>query len=207
MLAFQWIGFYAGLNAGGRWTELGAALHRLDTGSTERLAFAPGGFSGGAQAGYLFQAGHLAAGIEISYIGGVLAEDTRPSAVQADRSRTLSLGNMATAALRAGWAQDRWLAYVKGGLAAALVNVRTGIASTGAPTSESSQYEYGWTAGVGVEYALTDTLVAGLEYAYLSVGGEDRGQAQLTGYAPLAHETVEADAHIITARLNYKLAR
>jgi outer membrane immunogenic protein len=207
VLAYQWSGFYSGLSAGNRWTELGAVLHRLDTGSVERLAFAPKGFVGGTQAGYLTQIGHMVAGIEVSYAGGLLTQDTKVSSIQPDRTRTLALGNAATATLRAGWAQDRWLVYAKGGLAAARINVRSNMASTGQMTSESSESGYGWTVGTGIEYALTDTISAGLEYDYISIAANDRGQSQSAGFSALAHEAVQAGAHILTARLNYKFTR
>jgi outer membrane immunogenic protein len=167
--------------------------------------FTPKEFSGGIHIGYLTQIGRLAAGFEVSYSGGPLAEQTRTSQILTDRTRTIGIGNVASATLRMGWTEDRWLTYVRGGLAAALINVRTNIASTGELSSASSEYDYGYTIGAGIEYALTDTLSAGLEYSYFEFAAQNRGPAQLIGYAPLAYENVRADAHLISARVTYRL--
>ncbi len=80
------------------------------------------------------------------------------------------LNTLATARLRAGVTADRALFYVTGGVAAGHVanEFQIGVPGLGlgfGPWSDSGLL-WGYTAGVGVEYAVTDNVTAKLEYLY-----------------------------------------
>ena len=66
---------------------------------------------------------------------------------------------------RVGVAFDRFLLFGTGGWATG--NPSTAFALTGsAPFVTTGARSNGWTAGVGLEYAITDTILGRIEYRY-----------------------------------------
>lgn len=87
------------------------------------------------------------------------------------------LENLATARIRAGVAADKALFYVTAGLAAGSVANKFQLAVPGlgqsyGPWSDSGLL-WGYTAGAGVEYAVTETVTAKLEYLYYDLSDRD----------------------------------
>lgn len=72
------------------------------------------------------------------------------------------------ARVRLGYAVDRFLPYVAGGVAFGEINGW----NDGAPEDEFSDTYTGWTIGVGTEYAFTDNLIGRVEYRYTDFGNE-----------------------------------
>jgi outer membrane immunogenic protein len=69
---------------------------------------------------------------------------------------------------RLGFAFDRFLIFGTGGWATG--NPSTAFAPTGAaPFVTTGGRSNGWTAGGGLEYAITDTILARVEYRYTDV--------------------------------------
>jgi outer membrane immunogenic protein len=68
-----------------------------------------------------------------------------------------------TTRARVGYAFDRWLPYVTGGVA-------YGNIQAAQPTGTSSNTNVGWTAGAGVEYAISRNWSAKLEYLHIDLG-------------------------------------
>ncbi len=192
-----------GVSIGSRWAEMGSALARLDNTPSERFDFVGRGVIGGTHVGYLEQFGHLVAGIELSISAGTVEESTL-SAVVADRSRAMTLASMYQAVGRIGYAQDHWLVYAKGGFAIAAVSVSSGMASTGQLTTSSQGFAQGWTVGAGLEYALTDSIVLGTDYSYVSLEADDRRGVQRPGFANVRHTGIHADSHVVMTRLSYR---
>jgi outer membrane immunogenic protein len=67
---------------------------------------------------------------------------------------------------RVGYALDRALLYVAGGVA--FGDVKTGIVNGASYTSD----RVGWTIGAGVDYAFTNNLIGRVEYRYTDLGSE-----------------------------------
>ncbi|MER9841262.1 porin family protein [Mesorhizobium australicum] len=65
--------------------------------------------------------------------------------------------------LRAGYAFDRFLPFVTGGVAFAKYSGATNFLGG---SSEISDTRVGWTLGAGLEYAVTDNLIGRVEYRY-----------------------------------------
>jgi outer membrane immunogenic protein len=72
---------------------------------------------------------------------------------------------------RLGWASDRWLLYVKGGIAGASDKYKVvGTFQANPFDFEGEDIRFGWTAGGGVEWALFDNWSAKLEYDLYDFG-------------------------------------
>ena len=154
---FSWSGFYLGLNGGygfgqSKWTSPLVTLGGFNI---------DGGLAGGTVGGN-YQWGQFVVGVE----GDVDWQNLRGSQTTG-LCATVVVGScaaasnwMSTIRARAGFAVNRALLYATGG--AAFTNVKP---STGAlPYGGGS--EPGWTAGAGVEFAMTDSWTVKAEYLY-----------------------------------------
>ncbi|MBO0144652.1 porin family protein [Agrobacterium sp. Ap1] len=145
--AYDWSGFYLGAQGGYNWNQatLFGSEVGLDSGSV------------GAHAGYNFQRGNFVFGIENDFNYNV--EDNGDANVEWD----------ASGRGRVGYALDRTLFFATAGVAAAGVKVD----SLGA--GKEDDILIGWTAGGGVEHALTDNILIRGEYRYTDFGNKDFG--------------------------------
>jgi outer membrane immunogenic protein len=153
--AYNWRGFYAGLNAGYEW------------GSITNNGAEPSGLFGGAQIGYNWQAGQFVLGAETD-IQGSGADDTFAP-------WKFSNPWFGTLRGRAGFALNNILVYATGGLAYG------GITGEVAGLDESKTH-IGWTVGAGMEVGFTPNWSAKVEYLYMdlsdrsySITGADNG--------------------------------
>ncbi|MDB5571428.1 MAG: porin family protein [Hyphomicrobiales bacterium] len=232
---FTWTGFYVGLNAGVAFGGDRGNLGIIATGdqstyySTEynRYYGALGrnddnntAFTGGVQAGYNWQFGAMVLGIEtdINYRGhsnndsfGFAIPSTGYSfAYNGDKG-----GNwFGTLRPRIGFAMDRTLLYVTGGLAygktggggsAYVYETATGIPLNGYSWgSSNSGTNWGWTLGAGVEHAFSNNWTAKLEYLYVDL---DKGDKTLVGPVgtPITFVNDRKDTFsVVRVGLNYK---
>jgi outer membrane immunogenic protein len=191
--AFNWNGFYVGMNAGYAWGHsswsdpaVGADSGKFHTG---------GGLVGG-QLGYNWQTGAVVLGIETDAdwmsvkgstagLGGVCLADgggmcqTQQSWVGTTRGRL-------------GYAFDRWLPYVTGGVA-------YGNIQAVQPTSTTASTNVGWTAGTGLEYGIDRNWSAKVEYLHI-----DLGTATLFGSASgTSTLAVPASNNLVRTGINY----
>jgi outer membrane immunogenic protein len=176
---FSWTGFYVGINGGYAWGQsswsdsvVGADSGKFNT---------SGGLVGG-QLGYNWQTGPVVLGIETdadwmglkggtSGTGGVCAADGGGQC----QTRQSWLG---TTRARIGYAFDRWLPYITGGVA-------YGNVQAVQPTGTSTGTNVGWAAGAGLEYAIDHNWSAKLEYLHVDLGtatfmGAASGTSSLT---------------------------
>jgi opacity protein-like surface antigen len=167
---YDWTGLYVGASVGSTWGR----THWNDQGGTTDPDFA--GVLGGGQVGFNYQTGRFVWGIEAD------AGDSNARGAAACPSQPLLLtceddvGAMGSVAGRFGYAWGRALFYGKGGWAYGAVKAGTslnfidpGVASppaSAAGLAHSTNWESGWTAGVGMEFALTDKWSAKAEYMH-----------------------------------------
>jgi outer membrane immunogenic protein len=203
---WSWSGFYVGGHAGGAWGD--ADWNHANPVPNQPISASPSGFVGGGQIGLQHQWGSWVAGVELSFSGAKL-DDTVNSTVVADRSRSMDISNIFLAGVRLGYAMDRSLLYVKGGYANAEVEISSNVVSSGALTSSSSKRENGWNIGAGWEYAVSPNVIFGVQYDFISLDGSDRLNTQTPAFAGSTthHLDVDADIHVVTARLSYKFGR
>jgi outer membrane immunogenic protein len=142
-VAFDWTGFYVGANAGYGFSGDFDENAGLDLNSGD-------GFIGGVQAGYNYQFNPLVVGIE-----GEIDYANISDRFEGNRGDLNWRGSLTP---RLGFAIDRFMPYVKAGLAFGKVEVDTG--------DKDSNTLYGWTAGIGAEYAVTNNVTVRAEYNY-----------------------------------------
>lgn len=123
------------------------------------------GFLGGVQLGYNYEINRLVLGVEGDF----------------DATGMRFFGNdvnyLASVRGRVGLAVNRWMIYGTGGYAYA--------------HASGGLHDGGWVAGGGVEWAMTDHIVPGIEYLHY-------------GFNDFSHTGLDADADVIRVRLSYK---
>jgi outer membrane immunogenic protein len=183
---YDWTGFYAGINGGwgfgsSEWSAA-TATHSFDI---------DGGLVGGT-VGYNYQMGLWVLGLE----GDIDWSDIRGSAVNAPClgvSCETRNSWLATARGRIGYSFGRFMPYVTAGGAFGDVKMNPiGLAS-------QTDTRAGWTAGGGVEFALTGPWTAKVEYLYVDLGNETCNAANC-GIAT----SVDFTSNIVRAGLNYR---
>jgi len=173
---YDWNGFYVGLQTGAGWSRM------RDNGAA--ATYGINGFMLGAHAGYNFQSSNFVFGVE----GDVNYNWNRTQLVPGYFGATRW---DASVRARAGYAIDRTLLYVTGGIAFTNLHVDRPVA----PTSVDMGYT-GWTLGAGVEHAFTKNLTARLEYRYTNFGRQ-------TVPAPLVG-TVDLHKNQVLVGVSYK---
>ncbi|EFO31785.1 22 kDa outer membrane protein [Roseibium sp. TrichSKD4] len=154
---FDWSGAYAGGSLG--WVWSGFDTTSSPTGSFDHDT---NGFSGGVHGGYNFAiTPNIVAGVELDFQMTDLYENTVRNGVNV---KTSSAWN-SSARARLGYAMDRFLVYGTAGLAIADLSINANGAS-------EDTTALGWTAGAGVEGAISNNLTARVEYLYQDFGRE-----------------------------------
>jgi len=157
---FTWSGLYVGLNAGVGWAGSNN-LYINDSlfGPSSLSIGSDAGFVGGGQIGYNFQTGAFVFGVETD----IQYADLGSKANWGGYSYSFNGGSsqyFGTVRARVGYAFDRVLVYVTGGLAYGGLNTNW----WGGNNSNT-----GWTLGGGVEYAFTNNWTAKIEGLYVNL--------------------------------------
>ena len=194
--AYDWSGFYIGINGGG-------ATSRFDWNADgfgdEGSHNATGGTVGG-QFGYRWEMSSWVFGLEAQgnwadFKGSNLSQQF---AGQTNQTKIDAFGLFTG---QIGYAWDRTLVYVKGG--AAVTDNKYTANSTLPPLigiDTASETRWGATVGVGIEYAFAPGWSLGFEYDHLFMGNNDVNSA--TGFLIADH--IKEDVDLFTVRVNYK---
>lgn len=165
--AFDWTGFYLGLNAGygfnGFYGDDVAVTGYGHIGSLD----VNGGFFGG-QVGYNYQINQIVLGLEGDVQWAALYDNDHNNKVNAGMSSDPDW--FGTLRGRAGFAVDQALFYATGGLAWGQTDYKVQIDKT--VDIHDDYFHWGWAAGAGVEYAFDSNWSAKLEYLYVNLGQE-----------------------------------
>ena len=184
---YDWRGPYFGIQGGG--IADGNAVARDLFGNSLSQSFT-GGF-GGVFGGYNFQSGNVVFGIDNDFSLTSVDEALGGFA-------SVELTTLSTTRLRVGYAFERVLPFVTAGLAYSSVDFRNFEGFT------DDQFQFGWTAGAGVEYAATDNIKVRVQYNYIDLGDDD------FSFNPLGtFDTVNLeldDIHAIRAGVSIKTA-
>jgi len=177
----NWTGFYVGINGG-----YGFGKSNWDVPS---LQLKPKGPLAGVTLGYNFQTGLWVWGLEADGDWSGI----KNSADCFGGSCETKLSWLATGRGRLGYAGwSNWLPYITGGAA-------FGDVKASSPIGGTSKDKLGWTAGLGVEYAMWTNWSVKLEYLYVDLGKFDCGLN--CGAIP---DNVSFKTNIVRAGLNYR---
>jgi opacity protein-like surface antigen len=177
----NWSGVYVGGHLGGAWSDARWSDPFGPTPGTHGAENAPGfgdltqahGPLGGGQAGLDWQTGQWVFGLQV---------DADYATIRGDNTCFSGLGGvncehqvnaLATLTGRAGFAWGRSLFYVKGGGAFASTDYNLNGNTNGSLTlglGTTTIDKFGWTAGLGLEYAITDHWTTSFEYDHIGLG-------------------------------------
>jgi len=167
--AYNWSGIYFGAQIGKAWGESRFIVDSNDSFSNPD----PSGFFGGLYLGYNFQ---LKSGIvvgvdaDVSFGGGdgsdiVTSVSGVPLPFEVVKADVIRYGAVRA---RLGYAIDRYLPYVAGGVTFA--DVEHTLDVFGARFGSFRARYQGWTVAAGLEYALADALLVRGEYRHSDFG-------------------------------------
>ncbi|MCX5512543.1 hypothetical protein C3941_04390 [Kaistia algarum] len=200
---FDWSGGYAGLHAGWGWGKetdncsqsengpctIGSGLG-LGLGQSAD-SFNLNGFVGGAHIGYNYMLQQrFMFGVEGDFDYANLNGSHAFGAVGSLGTLELNTNWEGSVRLRAGYAVDRFMFFATGGVAFADAD----LAFNGVT---DSNIHVGWTAGGGVEYALTPNLLGRFEMRYSDFNS-------MTYQTPLGPVDAGFDQTVATVGLSYK---
>lgn len=225
---FSWTGAYIGGQIGGSWSDSNVRTERnlgfQPIGYTKGTNWSPDGdgFVGGLYAGYNFEVGNnVVLGAETDFVWG----DVKDSYSSIDRYTADSVYNYnaegkikqkwaGATRVRVGYAMDRFMPYVAGGVAYTKVET-SGLnyltsANPAAPTVQAgsalgynaSNTLTGWTIGAGVDYAVTDNVLVRLEYRYADYGDKTNTYTHTSGQT--FKETVDYKSNDVRVGVAYK---
>lgn len=190
---YNWNGVYIGLNGGAHFsTDVDSAFASANNfwpngvpslmNAAVPFTMNLTGATRGGQVGINWHVSMFVFGAE-GDIMGLSGTGTRNQTViwpstpqQATLSDSVSDHWLATVRGRAGLAFDRTLVYLTAGGAASNWSIThtysdNFLAGTSPTTDRVSVTRFGWTAGVGIEYAFADGWSGRLEYLYANLGG------------------------------------
>jgi outer membrane immunogenic protein len=191
--AFSWTGCYAGAHIGGGWahkdiTDPVALVQDQISGGpvtagVTTVGLSPNGYLIGGQFGCDYQA--AGSNWVLGFEGAVSGANIKgqkvvalPAGDPGDQALvTARMDFIASGTVRLGYAWDRWLAYVKGGVAGAsdkytVVGVFQAITNPTPFNFQGLDVRAGWTAGGGVEWAFWENWSAKLEYDFYGFGNK-----------------------------------
>ena len=172
---YDWTGAYLGAQVGYGWGNGGVQYHG---GADPFSDISPDGFLAGIYAGYNHQ-------FSSRWVLGVDADITwhnaddwayrqvpgSPPFNDPDYMDGQDIKWSAALRGKVGYAVDRWLPYVAGGVSVAKVNL--GNIDGGIYTDFGDATFTGWNLGVGVDYAWSDNLLLRAEYRYTDFGNKN----------------------------------
>jgi outer membrane immunogenic protein len=180
---YSWSGFYLGVNGGYGWGRSDWNGFASDTDISGGMV--------GLTAGYNWQAPGspwvfgLEGDIDWTNIKGSYTNLACPTGCEIKNSW------LGTVRGRLGYAMDRVMPYVTGGLAVGDVRAtQAGVASV-------SETNAGWTVGAGIEAAVAANWTAKLEYLYVDLG-------DVSCAACLRASNVDFQSHVVRAGLNLR---
>lgn len=191
---FSWTGFYIGGNVGWGWAD---NTYDYTPFASPTYSYNPGtsnGFTGGLQLGYNYQfVNNVVLGVEADFnwadinTSGVLVGGPLGGGVIDQK-----VDYFGTIRARLGYAVDRFLPYITGGVAYANTKYTDPFGLS------DSNLKWGWTAGAGIEYAITNNWTVKAEYLYL---GFDNSS---TNYFNGDQLTVGSNIQTARVGVNYK---
>lgn len=210
----DWSGFYVGINVGG---QFGHSENRdLDDYDLPNhpWGYSESGFTGGGQIGYNFQFHWLVLGAEgdIGYMNLDGSGGEPDPAVGSDAIGKSTSDFFTTFRGRVGVALNCWLIYATGGgigvnyHTQVVDNCDTGNCGPGLIDASTTDFNWGYTVGGGIERMIGRHWTFKVEYLYFALGTQS-----FSGVETVSGRSIgtfgfdgETAGHIVRAGLNYK---
>jgi outer membrane immunogenic protein len=205
VVVWSWTGCYVGIEGGGAWGR-----------SKHQSFFSPGLGTAGDFTSWYDVSGGLA-GVEYgcnqqfggNWVFGVEG-DFSWSGKKGSSGEVLPFGTpgftdetrekwLSTTRARIGWSWDRAWWYFTGGLASAKVEGRVTV--PGVATFADTHTLYGWTVGVGLEYAFWNNWSVKAEYLYVRL---ETQAYQFLGTGLAQRMGIPLDDHVFRVGLNWR---
>ncbi|MEZ2332124.1 outer membrane protein [Mesorhizobium sp. RCC_202] len=214
--AYDWSGFYVGghigfANGNVRATDVtqpnGGFFTDLVPAGTEGFGFRDTNIAGGAHVGWQHQWDQFVLGGEASWtFTGIDKTIVSPYFPDSD-TETGKIQHYATVVGKVGYAFDRFMIYAKGGYAGGKVGFKARD-NDALVTYEQNEWHNGYAVGAGIDYALTDKVILGVDYTHIDLGsktstGNNVFDDGSLGANPETYK-VKARADAVMARLTYK---
>jgi outer membrane immunogenic protein len=205
---YTWTGFYIGGNLGADWSK---ASFSDSAGSTFSSTTSTTGFLGGGQFGANYQFGPygIVVGAEAMF-DWLSNPNSTITATNGVNTATASFTNrwLTTATGKLGYGWDRVLLYGKGGFAWVSNSGSNATINGTAFGLSTNSTAWGWTGGIGVEWAFFDNWSVRAEYDFIGLQNQTFGLPVTTPPGNFANDTISMSSHniqMVTVGVNYKL--
>lgn len=195
---YDWTGFYVGGHFGYGDASFGPDTHPMPEQGVA-LPHSATGLTGGYQLGYNRQfANRIVLGIEAD--ATFTSPTDGPALARVPAPFHTTIDYVGTVRGRIGYAFDRFMPYVTGGVAWGHTRIHVNDADGVTPLFPVGHYQTGWTAGFGLEYAVSGNWTAKAEYEYVDLS---RQAYDLSGFG-LGSINVDPRIHLFKLGLNYQ---
>jgi outer membrane immunogenic protein len=205
--AYDWSGFYLGLNGGGGWS------HKCWTNTStlgvatipnvgEGCHTASGGMVGG-QIGYRWQASSWVFGVEAQGDWANL-KGSNPSLFLAGATNQTKIDAVGLFTGQVGYAWNNILWYVKGGAAVTDDKYNGITTATGVAFDQATETRWGGTVGTGIEFSFAPSWSVGVEYDHLFMGNRTLSFVAVGTGAASRSDSIKQDVDMATVRVNYR---
>ncbi|MDX2201582.1 MAG: outer membrane beta-barrel protein [Hyphomicrobiaceae bacterium] len=165
--AYSWTGLYGGVQFGYGFGDVSAKSGPFPGAFDQTYSYDTQGVLGGLRLGYNMQTGNVVFGVEADIEKADVNQDGVGSLGYLHRMNLNTLGSVRG---RLGVASGSWLFYGTGGWAWGRNDLTKAVTPASAPFASVSQNRSGWTAGLGVENAISRNSTISLEYRYTDFG-------------------------------------
>lgn len=171
VMSFDWTGAYIGGQVGYGWGNLGYTYSFNGNPDTDYdYNHDPSGFISGVYAGYNHQfSNNVILGADADIVWSNL-KDSSIAPGDIFYSANTKIDWMGSARLRLGYAYDRFMPYIAGGVAFGDLKFDEYRQPSGTVYGSADKSITGWTIGAGAEYAMTDQWILRGEYRYTDFG-------------------------------------
>lgn len=202
-VAYNWTGIYVGINGGGAWASESWTDNTAGPGTP--VSIRPTGGVFGGQLGYRWQWTQLVLGLEGTWDWSTMRQTVSSGTIPAF-TEELKVRSIWTATGQVGFAGiDRALLYVKGGWAGARSDANIVGAGFAGLTASNSQTSNGWTFGAGLDYAIWQNWIIGVEYDHFDLNFGTFTAPFASGGIPwIVNNTSRLRIDQVVGRLSYK---
>ena len=204
--AYDWSGFYLGLNGGGAssrecltiYSVAGAAV----TPNSEGCHNATGGLAGG-QIGYRWQSAGWVFGLEAQGDWADLKGSSASLTALIPYTNQTKVDAIGLFTGQVGYAFNNVLLYVKGGAAVTDNKYSSFFTATGVVFNQASDTRWGGTVGTGIEFGFAPNWSVAFEYDHLFMGNPSV-TFPASAIAVTRSDNIRQNIDMGTLRVNYR---